>query len=436
MLAATAATLTAAAALALVAAAPVLAQAQPALGAVTVESPAAAATSPEPLWVPDPEPRAAEEETLADVPATEVLAQAQAVADIAAPDDPARIAIAHWLAEGATAAGIPAELPVMAALVESGLRNLPYGDRDSVGLFQMRLSVWNHGDYESYLARPELQLRWFVDRALAVQAARVAAGGADPAADPASWGEWIADVERPAARYRARYGARVAEAQALLAAPATTLAPFELGLTVGGPSLAVAPADELARRVLDDPRITLDERARGDLESGRVDPRLSAVLLEAAARVPIAVTVLQTGHSYLTVNGTPSNHSFGRGADIGLVGGAGVDAGNAAARDLALALGALPADMRPTEIGTPWEIDDAAYFTDGDHRDHLHIGFDDPLGAQSAGAAVPVEVPVVVPRATAPRRAAHAPAEPRFAAVASAGAGRADGAEPRFEVTR
>jgi len=405
--------LAAGAALALVAAAPALAQVRLPLDGVTLEAPPApGATSPEPLWVPDPEPRAAGEPTLADVPAAQVLAQARAAAVAPAADDPTAIAIAHWMAAGASAAGIPAELPVMAALVESGLRNLPYGDRDSVGYFQMRLSVWNHGRYEGYLTRPELQLRWFVDRALTVQAARVAAGDAGYGADPATWGEWIGDIEQPAARYRGRYGQRLAEAQALLAAPAAALAPLDLGLAVGGPALDDAPAGELAQRVLADARITLDARARGDLEAGRVDPRLAAVLLQAAARAPIAVTVLQTGHSYLTVHGTPSNHSFGRGADIGAVGGARVDRGNAAARELALALGALPAQQRPSEIGTPWEIDDPAYFSDGDHLDHLHIGFDDALRAGVAAdtATGPAEVPVIVPAAPRPAATAEAAA--------------------------
>ena len=41
--------------------------------------------------------------------------------------------------------GLPGELPVMAALVESGLSNLDYGDADSVGFFQMRVGIWNTG---------------------------------------------------------------------------------------------------------------------------------------------------------------------------------------------------------------------------------------------------------------------------------------------------
>ncbi|HWC26252.1 MAG TPA: hypothetical protein VG474_06670, partial [Solirubrobacteraceae bacterium] len=375
--------LAACAALALAAPAAAQLRLVPAPVEVQPPPPAPAPASPEPLWVPDPEPHAASGEAAADVAAADPLAGASTANVDWAADDRSRVAIAHWMADAAVSAGLPAELPVMAALVESNLRNLPYGDRDSVGYFQMRLGIWNRGAYEGYLARPELQLRWFVDRALAVQRARVAAGDETYGSDPGTWGDWIADVERPAGRYRGRYAQRLAEARALLAAPAAALAPFELALTVGGPAHGLAPAGELAERVLADRRITLDPRARGDLAAGRVDPRLCAVLLHAAERAPIAVTVLQTGHSYRTVHGTISNHSFGRGADIGAVGGTPVRAGNAAARELALALGALPADVRPTEIGTPWAIDDPAYFTDGDHRDHLHVGFDEPLGADA-----------------------------------------------------
>ena len=38
------------------------------------------------------------------------------------------------------------------------MRNLTGGDRDSVGLFQMRTSVWNAGEYAGYPTKPELQL--------------------------------------------------------------------------------------------------------------------------------------------------------------------------------------------------------------------------------------------------------------------------------------
>jgi hypothetical protein len=104
----------------------------------------------------------------------------------------------------------------MAALVESGVRNLDFGDADSVGFFQMRLSIWNQGRYAGYPDNPGLQAKWFIDNALDVKRRRIAAGDAGFGKDPSGWGEWIADVERPAEQYRGRYQLRLAEAQRLL----------------------------------------------------------------------------------------------------------------------------------------------------------------------------------------------------------------------------
>ena len=103
----------------------------------------------------------------------------------------------------------------MAALVESDLRNVQGGDADSLGLFQMRVSVWDR-QYPGYAHHPELQVRWFVDQALAVKRARLAAGDATFGRDPAGWGEWVADIERPAERLRGRYAERLDEARRLL----------------------------------------------------------------------------------------------------------------------------------------------------------------------------------------------------------------------------
>lgn len=124
---------------------------------------------------------------------------------------------ANWMANGAFLAKIPAELPVMAGLVESGLRNLSYGDADSVGFFQMRTSIWNSGKYKGYLKKPDLQMQWFVDQATSVRSSYIKSGKDDPAKNNAKYGVWIADIERPAAQYRGRYQPRLAEAQKLIA---------------------------------------------------------------------------------------------------------------------------------------------------------------------------------------------------------------------------
>jgi cell wall-associated NlpC family hydrolase len=129
-------------------------------------------------------------------------------------DNASQAQIAAWMGAAAQARGLPQELPVMAGLVESHLRNLNYGDADSVGFFQMRLSVWNNGDYAGYGDKAELQLKWFLDQAEAVKRQRVSAGKS--VTDPSSYGDWIADIERPAVQYRGRYQLQLGEARDLL----------------------------------------------------------------------------------------------------------------------------------------------------------------------------------------------------------------------------
>ena len=69
---------------------------------------------------------------------------------------------------------------------------------------------------ESITTRPELQAKWFIDQALAVKKQRIAAGDANFGKDPSKWGEWIADIERPAAQYRYRYQLQLDAARQLL----------------------------------------------------------------------------------------------------------------------------------------------------------------------------------------------------------------------------
>ena len=137
--------------------------------------------------------------------------------------------------------GLPPELPLMASLVESGMKNLNFGDADRVGFFQMRVSIWDSGPYKGYADKPELQVKWFLDEAEKVKNARVAAG--KPIDDPNHYGEWIADTERPAEQYRGRYQTKLEEAQGLLKSrPAA-------GAAVPQPVVSAAPAVEAAAAV-------------------------------------------------------------------------------------------------------------------------------------------------------------------------------------------
>jgi putative modified peptide len=153
-------------------------------------------------------------------------------------DSAPRARIATWMGSQAQKRGLPAELPVMAALVESDMHNLKYGDADSVGYFQMRVGTWNQGEYAGYPDHAELQLKWFLDQAEAVKKQRVAAG--KPVDDPNGYGEWIADIERPRAEYRGRYQLHLDSARELL----RQRAEGENDSGSGDADVAVEPVDD------------------------------------------------------------------------------------------------------------------------------------------------------------------------------------------------
>ena len=155
----------------------------------------------------------AEAQTL--IAAGRALAGSWPFAGIAPDDQAPRYTIAAWLATRAIAAGLPGELPVMAALVESGLRNLP-SNGSTAGYFGIPEAIWNAGAYAGFPTRPELQATWFMDQALAVKTQRIAEGNFFFGSDPSKWGEWIADVERPAEADRGRYQLRLEEARQLM----------------------------------------------------------------------------------------------------------------------------------------------------------------------------------------------------------------------------
>ena len=193
---------------------------------------------------PEPAPAAT---APAAAPATEPAAPVdlQSVPGEYPGDDAPKEQIAAWMAAEAEKRGIPAQLPVMAALVESNLTNVNFGDADSLGYFQMRASIWE-SEYPGYADDPDKQIDWFLDTAERVKEQRVSRG--QPIDDPSQYGEWIADVERPAEQYRDRYQHRLDEANNLLKdAPKAAPPPAP------APAPAAAPRDRAGRARADRP---------------------------------------------------------------------------------------------------------------------------------------------------------------------------------------
>ena len=372
-------------------------------------------------------------------------------------DDAPKEQLAAWLGKEAEKRGLPPELPVMASLVESGVKNLNFGDADSVGFFQMRVGIWNQGEYEGFPEKPELQAKWFLDQAEAVKEQRISRG--QPVDDPSQFGEWIADVERPAEQYRGRYQLRLDEAKGLLskaagsasAAPAAPAAVEQAAAAPAAPAAAVAdvaasgtsrppdpseygldgkggkPTPEM-EALLKNKNITFDETGIADIKAGKIDPRVIAAMTKLSEDHKITVTCMCSDHSRATAGGSVSNHSLGRGLDIGTIDGEIVRPNSAAARELASELSQLPEEYRPNEIGSPFAISGPGYFTDAAHQDHIHFGFKqeitkdwrppaDVAAGGSAGAPAAAAA-AAVPGAAAPA----APAVPGAPVAAAAAA--------------
>lgn len=129
--------------------------------------------------------------------------------------------IARWLARGAIVRGLPAELPVMVAIAETGVGNIPSPDKRYLGYFQMDKHIWNTGDYKGYPKNPELQLLWFTDYAVEVRQRAIAEGDLTFGTDDALWGEWVGVVENPGNPAVEHYQSRLEEARALIAGDCT-----------------------------------------------------------------------------------------------------------------------------------------------------------------------------------------------------------------------
>lgn len=136
----------------------------------------------------------------------------------------------------------------------------------------------------------------------------------------------------------------------------------------------------LIGQVLSSPAIRMSEASQRDVKGGLVDDRVLQVLLIASTQHSLTVGVFVTGHSYF-VAGTnrASNHAFGRAVDITMVDGRAVSYYNVGAHDVVTTSLALSPPLRPSEVGSPWDLPDRGSFSDASHRTHIHLGWRAPL---------------------------------------------------------
>lgn len=152
-------------------------------------------------------------------------------------------------------------------------------------------------------------------------------------------------------------------------------------VTPAAASELVEDASGLARRVLEDPRITIHGSGRDDIAQGMIDPRVLAVLAYLAEnRLNPTVTSLASGRrSLFTASGNLSAHPNGRAVDIAAINGTPIlgHQGAGSITDSAVRrLLALQGDLRPKQIITLARYAGADNTLGlADHDDHIHVGF-------------------------------------------------------------
>jgi cell wall-associated NlpC family hydrolase len=134
---------------------------------------------------------------------------------------------------------------------------------------------------------------------------------------------------------------------------------------------------------LEAPGLQASAQARAFLASGGVDPRVVSVLDSVLAHHQVGVADVVAASSPVHVQAL----------DIVSVDGQPVGPDNFAARDLVTEIAAMDPSVRPDEIGTPWPIQSAGFFSDQSSQASLHLAFEMP----GANAGVAEQAQAVMP---------------------------------------
>ncbi|WP_424638705.1 hypothetical protein [Embleya sp. AB8] len=141
------------------------------------------------------------------------------------------------------------------------------------------------------------------------------------------------------------------------------------------PGPPAATPDAQAARILADSRITLPPAAAADLRAGTIHTSVLTALETLAAAHTIDVSILRSGHP-IDVFGTtrPSDHPLGRAVDVWRVDGRPIVDPNTP-RALVESFMREGADAGSYNVGGPYQLSGAAFFSDATHHDHVHLGF-------------------------------------------------------------
>jgi hypothetical protein len=152
-----------------------------------------------------------------------------------------------------------------------------------------------------------------------------------------------------------------------------------------------AAAENLAARVLRDPRISIYPGGRADIASHAIDPRILVLLRYLEVRFgSVTVSSLRSGHRMFARPGIVSAHVYGLAVDIAALGGEPIaghqQAGSVTEQGVRDIL-RLPPEMQPQQVISLLNLGGAS-FALADHADHIHVGYslvtDSSMGGTTA----------------------------------------------------
>jgi hypothetical protein len=140
----------------------------------------------------------------------------------------------------------------------------------------------------------------------------------------------------------------------------------------------LARKEALEEKVLTDDRVQLYAGGRADVEAGRIDVRVLALVEYLAESYgQVTVSSLFSGHRVYSRPGVVSAHTYGQAVDIAALANLPISGNQQpgglterAVRDVLL----LPAEMRPRQVISLLGLGGPS-FPLADHGDHIHVGF-------------------------------------------------------------
>jgi hypothetical protein len=134
----------------------------------------------------------------------------------------------------------------------------------------------------------------------------------------------------------------------------------------------------LAKRLLDRDGVWVYAGGRSDLEAGRIDVRVIALLGFLAQRYEtITVSSLFSGHRMFSRPGVVSAHMYGHAVDIAALGGTpifGNSLPGGLTEDAVRSILLLPSELQPRQVISLLGLGGPS-FPMRDHADHIHVGY-------------------------------------------------------------